>query len=58
MKLPERIGDWPEFWREDYEERAAILEYCAMMPRDAAEKEAEGIVRAKAEMATDAADPV
>ena len=47
-ELPERLDDWPLPWREDYEERAAIMEYCAGMVRDQAENLAERCVRATA----------
>lgn len=43
--LPRRVADWPEPWREQYEERAAIIEYLANLPRWEAEHEAEKDIR-------------
>ena len=43
--LPEKIANWPPRWRELYEERAAIIEYEAMLPRSAAEFWAEQDIR-------------
>lgn len=43
--LPANRADWPEAAREDYEERAAILEYDAGFTRDQAEASAEAMVR-------------
>ena len=47
-ELPANIADWPEDWREEYEERAAIMdkEYYGSLSREAAEAWAETIVRA------------
>ncbi len=45
-ELATEITDWPEDWREVYEERAAIMEYDGNMPRPQAEQWAETIVRA------------
>jgi len=45
-ELPDRIADWPEPWREEYEERAAIMEFDGMLSRQQAEQWAETIVRA------------
>lgn len=43
--LPADRGKWPEPARFEYEERAAILEYCEGYSRAAAEAAAEIIVR-------------
>ena len=46
MTLPADIRRWPLRWREDYEERAAIMEYMGdSVPRHIAECEAELRVR-------------
>jgi hypothetical protein len=45
-ELPADIQNWPEDWREEFEERAAILEYDGMLSRPEAESWAETIVRA------------
>jgi len=45
-ELPARMDDRPDGWREEYEERAAILEYDGMMNRPQAEEWAETIIRA------------
>lgn len=45
MTLPADIRRWPLRWREDYEERAAIMEFMGAMPRHIAECEAEARVR-------------
>lgn len=37
MRLSVNVKTWPDLWRERYEERAAILEYDAGMPRHRAE---------------------
>jgi hypothetical protein len=42
--LPPRVADWPDARREAYEERAAILEYEAGLPRDEAEQRAREMV--------------
>lgn len=39
-ELPVNIEDWPEDLRSAYEERAAILEFDAGLPRKAAERKA------------------
>ncbi len=44
--LPTNIADWPEDWREVFEERAGIMEYDGYLSRDEAEQWAETIVRA------------
>lgn len=41
-----RIVHWPPDAREEFEERAAIVEYLANVPRAEAEARAEAIVRA------------
>ncbi len=38
---------WPEFWREAWEERAAIMEYDGGMDRARAELEAWRLLRAR-----------
>lgn len=43
--LPASKKQWPTEWREDYEERAAIIEYCGNVPRREAEKLAEQACR-------------
>lgn len=40
-ELPSDISDWPEYWKEAYEERAAILEYVGGLSREEAEKQSE-----------------
>lgn len=45
MTLPLRRDDWPDIWREAFEERAAIMEYLANMDRGRAEWMAERAVR-------------
>jgi hypothetical protein len=47
VDLPANPSDWPPPAKEDYEERAAILEYEANMPRADAEREAERLTREK-----------
>jgi hypothetical protein len=48
MTLP-RLAHWPIRWRDDYMERAAIMEYDGGMSRRDAEREAEADVRRAAE---------
>ncbi len=43
--LPPLIENWPEYWRELYEERAAIMEYDGGLDRVTAEIRAEAVVR-------------
>ena len=45
-ELPIDIAAWPQDWREEYEERAAIMEYDGNLSRDEAEQWAETIIRA------------
>ena len=45
-ELPVDIAAWPQDWREEFEERAAIMEYDGDLSRDEAEQWAETIVRA------------
>ena len=45
-ELPDDVADWPESWHEEFEERAAIMEYDGELPRVEAEQWAETIVRA------------
>ena len=44
-KLPAKIDDWPEYWRDLYEERAGIMEYDAHMDKVEAERKAEEVTR-------------
>ena len=46
VELPEDIDCWPADWKEEFEERAAIMEYDGMLDRPQAEQWAETIVRA------------
>lgn len=48
MQLPHKISDWPEYWRELYEERAAIIEYAGNRPKVYAEILAEQDIRRQA----------
>jgi hypothetical protein len=41
LDLPIYPADWPALWQERYEERAALMEYGANLPRDVAERNAE-----------------
>ncbi len=43
--LPVDVARWPEPWRDAFEERAGILQFEASHARDAAEREAERLVR-------------
>lgn len=47
-ELPANITDWPEDWREEFEERAAIMggEFYGSLSRPEAEAWAETIIRA------------
>lgn len=45
MILPRQIENWPELYREAYEERAAIIEYLGNKPKLEAEFLAEDCVR-------------
>jgi len=45
-ELPAALGNWPEDWQEQFEERAAIMEYDGNLPRREAERRAEELVRA------------
>jgi len=45
MTLPLKRSDWPEIWREAFEERAAIMEFLGNMERQSAEWMAERAVR-------------
>jgi hypothetical protein len=47
VTLPPSVTDWHEDAREAYEERAAILEFDALMPRREAEQQAKRMVRAR-----------
>ncbi len=39
-KLREKQPDIPDYWQEDYEERAAILEYDGGLDRESAQRQA------------------
>jgi len=43
--LPPFKKDWPEYWREAFEERVAIMIYDGELPEDEARLRAEGRVR-------------
>jgi len=43
--LPPKRDDWPAFWKELWEERAAIKEFVGNLPRSSAEFEAEKDIR-------------
>jgi hypothetical protein len=43
--LPALVKDWPAAAREEWAERAAVLEYDARMERGRAERAAEHVVR-------------
>lgn len=47
--LPQNVRDWPDIWRDRYEERAAVLQYEAKFTRYVAEKLAEQDTRRVAE---------
>lgn len=51
-RLPGTVARWPLRWREDFEERAGILEYEAGLDRAEAERQAEAIVRAECDAET------
>ena len=46
VTLPDDVNDWPEDWQDEFEERAAIMEYDGNLSRDEAEQWAETIIRA------------
>lgn len=49
IELPASLSDWPIEWREEYEERAGIVEEGSRgLTRSEAEREAERIVRHQA----------
>lgn len=48
MKLSWNRDDWPERWKELWNERAAIMEYQGNLDRPSAEREAEIDVRKQA----------
>ena len=43
--LPRAIGRWPDDERQDFEERAGMLQFEGGLPRESAEREAERLVR-------------
>ena len=43
--LPRFVHDWPELWKERFEERAGIIEFQANLPRSIAEENAERDIR-------------
>ena len=44
-ELSNNVDDWPEDWRDNYEERAAIMEYDGGLKRNEAEAQAEQRIR-------------
>ncbi len=48
MTLPPRVADWPEAWRANYEERAALMQDGASYGRQDCELHAEACVRMEA----------
>ena len=52
VELPDVLADWPEEWREVFEERAAIMEYDGGLSQVDATARAEGIVRTMYERMT------
>jgi hypothetical protein len=49
VRLAPDIKDWPADALDDYEERAAIMEYHGNMSREDAEREAEALIRRRYE---------
>ena len=45
MNLPLKRAHWPAAWRELFEERAAIIEFCGNVSRFTAEARAEADLR-------------
>jgi hypothetical protein len=43
--LPRFVTDWPELWKERFEERAAHMEFDGNLPRSIAEENAERDIR-------------
>lgn len=43
------VAQWPEWARQEYEERAAIMEYCGGQPRAFAEMQAFRLTRKRLE---------
>ncbi len=54
-ELPDVLADWPDEWREVFEERAAIMEYDGGLSQVDATARAEGIVRTMYERRTGSA---
>jgi hypothetical protein len=52
MILGPDVRSWPSEWREEYKERAAIVEVLGKVPRARAEEQAERIVRERARKAS------
>ena len=48
MNLPPNRAAWPAFWKELFEERAALIEYQANLSRETAEFRAEIDIRKQA----------
>ena len=48
--LPKKIKDWPDRWREDFEERAGIMEYDGGITKEEAEAQAEWVLRCQFKM--------
>jgi len=46
VDLPSNVADWPEEYKEIYDERAAIMEFDGEIDRQEAEIQAEAQVRA------------
>jgi len=49
VKLPTDVRLWPTRWLDEWNERAAILQYCAGRTRAQADAEAEALVREMAD---------
>lgn len=45
--LPHNVEDWSKYWRETYEERAAIMQHDGGLNQKKAEFQAEELVRAE-----------
>lgn len=47
MNLPRDPQQWPYYWRELYEERVALMEFCGNMDRATAEELAQIDIQSK-----------